>query len=117
MVVLGAITVDCHEVLPEARFWAELTGRQVNDGATDDFAQVPAGDGGLPLMFFVKVDDEHVEKNALHLDLMTEDDLQATVARAVELGATKVADFPQEGFSWTTLRDPAGHLFDIAKEG
>ncbi len=48
---------------------------------------------------------------------MAEGDLQQAVDRAVSLGATVVAEFPGEGFSWTTLSDPAGHLFDIAKEG
>ncbi len=63
MLSMGAITMDCHEVAPLAKFWGELTGRQVAEGASEEFAQLPAGEGGLPMMFFIRVPDELGAKN------------------------------------------------------
>jgi predicted enzyme related to lactoylglutathione lyase/catechol 2,3-dioxygenase-like lactoylglutathione lyase family enzyme len=46
-----------------------------------------------------------------HLDLQTEDP-GAQAERAVELGATRLADGP----TWITLADPAGHPFDLCQQ-
>ncbi|MGH3761632.1 VOC family protein [Actinophytocola sp.] len=46
----------------------------------------------------------------VHLDL-TVDGHEAAARRAVELGATRLADGP----SWITLADPAGHPFDLCQ--
>lgn len=43
-----------------------------------------------------------------HLDIET-DDVDAEVARLVDLGATKVG----QGRSWSVLQDPAGFLFCV----
>jgi predicted enzyme related to lactoylglutathione lyase len=45
------------------------------------------------------------------LDLQTADP-EAAAARAVELGATRLADGP----SWITCADPAGHPFDLCQK-
>jgi predicted enzyme related to lactoylglutathione lyase/catechol 2,3-dioxygenase-like lactoylglutathione lyase family enzyme len=46
-----------------------------------------------------------------HLDLQTADPA-AQAERAVELGATRLADGP----TWITLADPAGHPFDLCQQ-
>jgi predicted enzyme related to lactoylglutathione lyase/catechol 2,3-dioxygenase-like lactoylglutathione lyase family enzyme len=46
-----------------------------------------------------------------HLDLQTADP-GAQAERAVELGATRLADGP----TWITLADPAGHPFDLCQQ-
>lgn len=46
----------------------------------------------------------------IHLDL-TAGDYRAAAGRAVELGATRLADGP----TWITLADPAGHPFDVCQ--
>ncbi len=54
---------------------------------------------------------EHPQQ--FHLDLQV-DDHRAAAERAVELGATWLADRP----NWVTLADPAGHPFDLChKDG
>jgi predicted enzyme related to lactoylglutathione lyase len=45
-----------------------------------------------------------------HLDIAV-DDLDAAVARAVELGATVAHHQPQDDVK--VMRDPAGHVFDL----
>ena len=51
---------------------------------------------------------EHPQQ--FHLDLLV-DGYQEAAERAVELGATRLAD----GATWVTLADPAGHPFDICQ--
>ncbi|MGX7681385.1 VOC family protein [Jatrophihabitans sp. DSM 45814] len=45
-----------------------------------------------------------------HLDLQV-DGIEAAAVRAIELGATRLADGP----TWITLADPAGHPFDLCQ--
>jgi len=49
-----------------------------------------------------------------HLDLTTPD-IEAAAARAVELGATRLADADFGDAAWITLADPAGHPFDLCR--
>jgi catechol 2,3-dioxygenase-like lactoylglutathione lyase family enzyme len=51
---------------------------------------------------------EHPQQ--FHLDLLV-DGHEAAAQRAVELGATRLADGP----TWITLADPAGHPFDLCQ--
>jgi hypothetical protein len=39
----------------------------------------------------------------------------AAIARLVELGATRVADRDEYGYTWTLMADPEGNEFDLAK--
>lgn len=42
-------------------------------------------------------------------------DPYAEIARLVELGATRVADKQEYGYTWTLMADPEGNEFDLAK--
>jgi hypothetical protein len=53
-------------------------------------------------------------KNRLHLDVIAADP-EAEIARLVELGATRVADRDEYGYTWTLMADPEGNEFDLAK--
>jgi catechol-2,3-dioxygenase len=57
-------------------------------------------------------DPDHPQQ--FHLDLLTPD-LEAAAARAVELGATRLADADYGDAAWITLADPAGHPFDLCR--
>jgi predicted enzyme related to lactoylglutathione lyase len=50
----------------------------------------------------------------MHVD-MAAADLQAEVARLVELGATRVADMNEWGYEWTVMQDPEGNEFCVAQ--
>jgi glyoxalase superfamily protein len=50
----------------------------------------------------------------LHLDVIAADP-EAEIARLVELGATRVADRAEYGYTWTLMADPEGNEFDLAK--
>jgi hypothetical protein len=111
---LLAISLDSSDAGRLARFWSNLLDREVDEGATPDFASIgDAGAGsGTEVWMFHKVPEPKVAKNRSHVDLAS-DDLEKAVAHALELGATRLGDFQEGGFQWTTLADPDGNEFDI----
>ena len=113
-VALGQIVTDCASASGLAGFWSRLLDRSLVDGATEFFAVVPAApDGTFPALMFLQVPEPATAKNRLHLDLVVPD-REAAVARAVDLGATRVADFDEWGTVWTTCADPEGNVFDVS---
>jgi hypothetical protein len=64
---------------------------------------------------FVKTTEPKIAKNRIHLDVMASDP-EAEVDRLVELGATRVADIEEYGYTWTVMADPEGNEFCVAKE-
>ena len=113
---VAMVTIDCAEVAPVAGFWAALLGLD-QVAASEDYAMLAGPDG--PAIGFGRVEghrppawpDEGGAKQ-VHLDLAVED-VAATEARALELGAT-LAD-PQPGETWRVLVDPAGHPFCLTE--
>ena len=105
---LASITFDCVDALAAARFWSAVLQRPVPADATSDYVQL----AGEPAWSFFAVPEPKVAKNRVHLDLDV-DDLPGTVERLVLLGATRLGDFDEQGFRWTTLADPEGNEFDV----
>ncbi len=105
---LASITFDCVDALAAARFWSAVLQRPLPDDATSDYVQL-AGD---PAWSFVAVPEAKAAKNRVHVDLDV-DDLPGAVERLVLLGATRLGDFDEQGFRWTTLADPEGNEFDL----
>jgi Glyoxalase-like domain len=113
-VSLLAISLDCTDAAGLASFWSDLLERAVDDGATSDFASIgfaEIGSGAAAWMFH-KVPERKIAKNRSHVDLVS-DNIEKSVARALELGAKRVADVEEGGYKWTTLTDPAGNEFDV----
>jgi hypothetical protein len=116
---IQCLTVDCHDPLVVARFWAAALGWEVTD-TEDDFAVVEPGERSqrdvIPDLLFLKVDDDKGVKNRLHLDLRP-DDQSAEVARLEALGAVRV-DVGQAGdpeATWVVLADPEGNEFCVLR--
>jgi predicted enzyme related to lactoylglutathione lyase len=111
------ITVDAHDPLTLARFWAEVTGYAVEPDSDDDEALLSAPEPGLPGLLFVRVPDDKVAKNRVHLDIQppsgTRDE---TVARLRAAGATVFEDHrTADGLGWVTMRDPEGNEFCVER--
>jgi len=53
-------------------------------------------------------------KSRLRLDVIATD-LEGEIARLVQLGATRVADREEYGYSWTLMADPQGNEFDVGQ--
>jgi catechol-2,3-dioxygenase len=112
---LELVALDAADITALASFYTELTGgevvRDVGDWITvrlvsgQEIAFQRAPDHVPPQW----PGQEHPQQ--FHLDLLV-DGHEAAAARAVELGATRLA----EGPSWITLADPAGHPFDLCRK-
>ena len=118
MTVTGRLDVavfDVQDIDRVAAFYSELAGWEIVD-KDSDWATLRAGDG-QEVAFQLAPDlvppqwpgQEHPQQ--FHLDLQV-DKYQEAAERAVELGATRLAD----GASWITLTDPAGHPFDLCQK-
>jgi hypothetical protein len=110
---IASITFDSTEPEPLARWWAERFGAEVTANMGGYFLLVAGG--GLPTQLaFQKVDDPTPGKNKVHIDVHTDGDLDAEVARWVEAGATSLGERNAGDFHWVTLTDPDGNQFCIA---
>jgi catechol-2,3-dioxygenase len=111
---LDVVALDAADIGRLADFYAALAGWQIVS-KEDDWIVLRTPDG--PQVAFQLAPDhiapqwpgqEHPQQ--LHLDLLI-DGYQEAAGRAVELGATRLAD----GATWVTLADPAGHPFDLVQ--
>jgi catechol-2,3-dioxygenase len=111
---LELVALDAADIDTLASFYTALTGGEVVRREDDWITiRLPAGQ---EIAFQLAPD--HVpprwpsqdQPQQFHLDLLV-DGHEAAAKRAVELGATRLADGP----SWITLADPAGHPFDLCQ--
>ena len=115
-VQLAHVTFDCVDAKALAGFWAEATGKPVDDGAETFFASIgyPASNGSQAWLF-IQVPEGKTAKNRMHLDLVAGDGgRDAEVARLVGLGATKLDDHEEYGHRWAVMNDPEGNEFCVA---
>src|SRR5918994_138729 len=97
---IASVTFDCADI--------GFTGRRDTVG----WASVERDND--PTWMFAKVPEPKTAKNRMHLDLVSPDP-EAEVARLIELGATRVADMNEYGYTWTVMADPEGNEFCMAK--
>ena len=111
---LELVAFDAADIETLASFYTELTGAETVRSVADWITiRLPSG---AEIAFQLAPDhvapqwpgQEHPQQ--FHLDLVV-DGHHAAAERAVELGATSLA----EGESWVTLADPAGHPFDLCQ--
>lgn len=111
---LEAVVLDAVDIEKLSSFYTALTGweRVRNEG---DWITIHTGEGQE--LGFQQSPEHRAPQwpgqelpQQFHLDLLVEGHA-AAAARAVELGATHLAD----GSSWVTLADPAGHPFDLVE--
>ena len=127
MAKIKDVVFDCHHPASLARFWAaaldgyqiapydeaeleRLRAKGIDDPEDDPTVLVEASPGVRPRMFFVRVPENKVVKNRMHLDLSAEDP-DAEVERLVALGATVARTYPD----WVTLTDPEGNEFCVMR--
>lgn len=109
---LKMLTLDSSDAARDARFWSAVLGWEI--AHVEDAYAMLRGPAGLAMGFGTLADhqapgwpNQHGSKQ-FHLDLAV-DDLEASAARCVELGATLPEDQPGE--TWRVLLDPSGHPF------
>lgn len=119
---LQSITIDAHDPLALAQFWAEALGWKIGEDVNEIevWIERELGDPkntGFPDILFLKVPDSKVVKNRLHLDLRP-DDQAAEVARLEKLGATKIeiGQSTDPDTTWVVMADPEGNEFCVLRE-
>lgn len=109
---LAALSIDAHDPPALARFWGEFLGWK----ADGDTTLVPADDTGFRLRF-LPAREPKTRQNPMHFDLTsdTDEEQEATVARALALGARHidVGQRPEEGH--IVLADPEGNEFCVTE--
>jgi catechol-2,3-dioxygenase len=111
---LIAFTIDCSDATRLARFYAELTGGEVT-GDYPEYGVAQTTALGVTLNFQGVKDyarpawpgQDHPQQ--YHLDFRVPD-LEKATAHAIDLGATRAADQPNEEL-WRVMIDPDGHPF------
>jgi catechol-2,3-dioxygenase len=113
---ITALAFDCVDAARLAGFWAEVLGREIDEGADEKFAAIGLADPTAHHLhlLFEQVPEGKTAKNRVHPDLLV-GDLDAEVGRLVALGATRLAGIEGGGYRWVTLADPEGNEFDVVR--
>ena len=111
MLALGNVTFDCADPVRLAEFWSGATGYRITQRSEYMVALSP-GRGRRPNLLFIKVPEPRTVKNRVHPDFHVSD-IEAEVARLIELGATRGESHHEEGFVWTVMFDPEGNEFCV----
>ena len=114
---IQCLCIDTADPAKIASFWqAALGWRRTHEEDGEVVLEPPAGspeDGVAPDLLVLKVPEDKVVKNRLHLDLRP-DDQAAEVARLEALGARRI-DIGQGEVSWVVMADPDGNEFDVLR--
>jgi predicted enzyme related to lactoylglutathione lyase len=107
---VATVVIDAVDLQEAAAFWSAALDTPVASGdpAQDRYVSLGQAAGGLRVLL-QRVPEPSRDKNAVHLDLET-DDPQAEVARLTSLGASR--DRPLGHGAWV-LQDPAGNRFCV----
>jgi predicted enzyme related to lactoylglutathione lyase len=113
--------VDCPDPMELARFYAQLLGWPILDGAEDDWVVV--SDGGSPArLAFQGVPDYRPpvwpgaeRPQQFHLDVTVED-MDKAEGEVLKIGATKHEHQPSEDDQFRVFLDPAGHTFCLCRD-
>lgn len=109
------VAIDALDAEPMARFWEQLLAYERRfDKGGHIYLVDPTGVG--PHFYVQQVPEKANEKNRLHLDIVVPD-LDAAVAHAVELGATRVNEQHTAFTRFEVLADPEGNLFCLVDLG
>ena len=114
---LATIIIDAHNPHTLAHWWADVLHWKILS-EDDDEVVITTPDERFPGLVFLRVPEDKVVKNRIHLDFVP-DDQAVEVDRLLRLGARR-ADVGQKGDEgWVVLADPEGNEFCMlsAREG
>jgi predicted enzyme related to lactoylglutathione lyase len=114
--VVLAVVVDCADLTRSTAFWCGVLGYRAEPASPGPYRQLLPADGNGVELLLQHVPEAKAGKNRVHLDLRVPD-LEAEVARVVELGARCVTDRPvvESGWAWHVLTDPDGNEFCVLR--
>jgi len=128
--VLDLVLLDCPDALALARFYAEILGWELEDGADREWATLNHPDGGVSPenpdgrtgLAFQGIDDwvaptwpGGAHPQQLHLDLGTHGDIAGTEPLVLAAGARVHEHQPSRDGGFKVYLDPAGHPFCLIR--
>ncbi len=117
-VQLHAVRIDAHEAQRVARFWGGVLGWKVVDEPDGGAAVIPQ-DGATYRLTIQQADTPKPDQNRIHFDLTSASQaaMDATVARALELGGAHIdiGQTPDDGH--VVLADPEGNELCVIEPG
>lgn len=114
--VVGMYSFFSPNPTPLARFWAELMGLPVADGATEDLVMLDLDHEVAEQTWIFERRDATTGPTApVALDIGSQDESSwaAVAERAEDLGAKRVADREEGGVRWVEMTDPDGNRFRV----
>lgn len=114
---IAHITVDAADPYGLGSWWARVLGRQLADDDHPDDPEAFVDLGGGMGLLFVRVPDDKVGKNRIHLDIRPDDRTRdEEIVRLQQLGATEADDRRRpDGTGWMVMRDPEGNEFCVER--
>ena len=106
--------IDVVDPSPVARFWSGLLGYRTDDDLDAAWVHLDPPTG-LPVLNLQTVPEAKQVKNRLHLDVYVDDPF-AWIARAEELGATRLRLHEDADDWFCVMADPGGNEFCICLE-
>ena len=109
---LRMVGIDVADLDRSKQFWGEMLGLEEESRGPEYllFVRRP----GEPIIYLQKVPEKKIIKNRMHFDIAVED-LDAAVARAYSMGATRSQTIPGGGPHVAVLEDPDGNEFCLVK--
>jgi hypothetical protein len=115
---IQCLCVDTTDPAKLAGFWQEALGwRRTFEDDSQIVLEPPEGsaeDGIAPDLLFLRVPEEPMSKNRLHLDLRPQDQAKE-VARLEALGAERADVGQGPDVHWVVMKDPDGNYFDVLR--
>jgi predicted enzyme related to lactoylglutathione lyase len=109
------IVIDCNDADTMSSFWENLLGYETK-WSNDTYRFMLHPDSRRPGFVLQSVPERPMGKNRVHFDLEVAD-VDATVQRAQELGASVASHVEEDGVAWTVMTDPEGNYFCIQRLG
>jgi predicted enzyme related to lactoylglutathione lyase len=112
---LTSLCFDANDPAQLARFWAATLDWQIQDDETAGAVTLTSTDGTRFLIDFLQVPEPKVEKNRIHLELVSESVEHQTevVDRLLALGAQHVDIGQPQDADHVVLADPEGNEFCV----
>ena len=115
-ILLSGLVIDSHDPAALAAWWGEALGREVEVDDEDEVGLAPSNPQE-PGLLFLRVPEDKVVKNRLHLDLRPQDgsDQAAELERLLAMGARRVDVGQGSDVTWVVLADPEGNEFCLLR--
>lgn len=107
---LSSIMINAVDAVSLAQFWTAYLQTSV-EHQHEEFIWLKRREGETRLAF-QRVDAPTEGRRRLHLDFGS-DDVEADIASALALGASRVEDHWSGSFHWYVLADPEGNEFCV----